>query len=319
MTSTPGMALSSGEEVVGRTVEMTEAGIAVTFPPGWRLWSPGQPDEVLLVASEVPKRQACQVFPPEEFASTSEAADVLFGDPHPSIEILERAVVDLPAGDAVRVFWKYEVAPDEPRYTFYDYYVGTPTGVMSLSCTGEEPPADRWLDIVASIEPLEVGDSASETFDSRVVVPDPGFALDLPAEWLVKAWPEWQSVVLGGDFVLRAQTAMGGPTDSDCWIENATGSPNSTDVRSIDDWRETLIASAEAQQQRATEPVVTDVVLPSGGAVRADWRRFNGMPATAWAFEDDMRRVVLFCRSQEPPPDRWRAIAQSFEFLPAAE
>ena len=68
-----------------------------------------------------------------------------------------------------------------------------------------------------------------------------------------------------------------------------------------------------------SQPSVTDVDLPSGPGIRADWADWGGVPATAWVFRVADRAAVLFCHAAEPPADAWRSIAETFEFLPTEE
>jgi len=303
---------SVSRELASQLVEIPEAGIAVTFPVGWRIWSalPSE-GEAFVQASNVPMRQVCRIFPTEKFATPETAADDVFGRPQPGIEILERVALSVPVGEAIRLSWRYMGAPSG----FYDYYVAVPRGVVTVSCSGSEAPPDRWLDIVESIEALPVDAPATGSFDPRVEVPDHGFAIDFPVEWLVTAWP-WSGTPgpVGGDAVLRAQSA------AECWIFDDMGLPRLSDVESIEDWLEQLIEEIRARRLRAG-PMVTEVALPSGTSARVDWEwKKNGeLPTSAWALSDGEKSVLLLCRSEQPPEDRWQSIAETFELLPAEE
>jgi hypothetical protein len=311
---------STCEQAVRRTVEVPGTGFAVTLPSAWRIWSPQGPDEHVVTAGDVRTGQSCDFSLVEDAVTAQAAADetVETLKAHRDIEVVERTVVTVPAGDAVRVSYRYTSSPDEPRFVYHVYYLAGPDGVGSVSCMSAEPPADCWLSIVESIEPLPSGGLASAPFDPRVEVPEHGFGVDFPAEWLVRA-SEGPGPLLGGDPVLRAVTATGGPASADCTIEDDTGLPSLSGVDSLAGWQEVFTAYAIAQEQRASVPVVTEVALPSGRSVQADWPRRNGMPATAWVFLDGDRRVALFCRSEEPPDDRWRSIAETFAFLTEEE
>ncbi len=96
--------------------------------------------------------------------------------------------------------------------------------------------------------------------------------MDFGAEWLVRSWPG-PGPVLGGRLVLRAVTLAqeDGSGGRECLIEDDTALLSLSDVASLDDWRDTLVSTAEAQARRTSEPVVTQVGLPSGHTVRADW------------------------------------------------
>ena len=145
-------------------------------------------------------------------------------------------------------------------------------------------------------------------------VPNHGFAIDFPAEWLV-GWMS-QGPAFGGDLVLRAQSIT--EDGADCQIEDGWGLRGLSDVDSMDEWIEVLIGVVAARG-RTTEPAVIQVDLPSGRNVRVDWRRWRGTPLTAWAFFDGDRRLLLHCRSDEPPADHWLSIAETFEFLPGSD
>ncbi|MEX1336061.1 MAG: hypothetical protein AB1Z66_12250, partial [Candidatus Limnocylindrales bacterium] len=116
--------------------------------------------------------------------------------------------------------------------------------------------------------------------------------------------------------VLRAVTAEGRPADAECMVEDATGVAGLPDADEPAEWQAVFLESAGALQQKTSVPDVTAVDLASGPAVLADWKRWWGMPATAWVFLDGEHRIVLFCRADAPPDDRWRSIAETFRFLP---
>jgi len=298
---------SAEQEAGDRTVEVSGTGASVTLPAGWRLWSVETESGIDIWATHIPLRQMCRIFSIEGMASPEEAAEDDWGDVHPDVEILERAGMDLPVGDAVRVFWRYKGAPSG----FSDYYVAVPLGVALVSCVGHEQPEDHWLHIVESIEALPEGGLPPITFDPRVEVPDPGFAVAFPSHWLVRPQQGMPGPVLGGGTVLRAVTlAEKGGTDAyECWIEDGTGLPGFSDPTEMPDRLEARLGPATEQ------PVVTDKDSTIGPGARFDGE-WNGQLASAWPFTDGDRRIVLFCRSDVPPDDRWASIAETFEFLP---
>lgn len=65
----------------------------------------------------------------------------------------------------------------------------------------------------------------------------------------------------------------------------------------------------------AVDPVVVD--LPSGKALRADSALADGTDYTAYMLVGPESVFVLNCWGPEAPADRWRHIAETFEFLPS--
>jgi hypothetical protein len=311
---------ASDEDVVMRTSEIPGSGFTVTLSAAWRTWHAREAGNLAeLWATDMAGRQICRFSLLEDVASAEGAAHetVEAVEAHPQQEVVERTYLNVPAGNAIRVGYRSKDAPDDARFVLNEYYLTVPKGVVSVYCAGDEPPADRWLSIIEAIAPLLAEARPSVPFDPRVEVPEHGLAVDFPAEWLVRSWPG-PGPVLGGSLVLRAVT-LAQEGGYECLIEDDTALPSLPDVASLDEWRDTLISIAGAQERRTSEPVVTQVGLPSGPTVRADWERWSGMPATAWIFADGDRHAALLCRSDDPPDDRWRAIAESFEFLPAEE
>jgi hypothetical protein len=318
------VAQPSPAEAEARTTQIPGTDVAVTLPTDWRIWVSSGPDGSAMVINDVLARQQCAFRLAEGFSSASAAVDDLLNtlarhDP----TIIEQRSFEVPVGEAEYVAYRYGAVPDEPRYAWYEYYVTVPSGVISVACSADEPPPDRWGSIIDSMHILEATPGPSPVFDPRVEVPAHGLAIEFPPEWLVGTWPDWRGVVLGGDFVLRAVTQAG----AQCWLEDETGISRITSLDSLDDWR---AAFGEANDGRwaqrtpmapgrhATEPLVVAVDLPSGPGVRADWQDWGGMPATAWAFRSPDRAVVLFCRADDPPADAWLSIAETFEFVPEA-
>jgi hypothetical protein len=316
---------SASEETPTRTIGIPGTDLAVTLPAAWRIWparESGYPTEMW--ATDVAAGQICQFSRLEGGTSAERAAHetVQAMDAHPQMEVMERTFLNVPAGNAVRVAYGVKGAPDDPRFVLNEYYVTIPEGVLSVYCSGDDPPSDRWLHVVEAIASTPADPPTSAPFDPRVEVPERGFALDFPAAWLVRSW-SWPGPgpVLGGSVVLRAVTLADedGAGGYECLLEADATLPSRSDVPSPDEWRDTLISIAAAQERQASEPVATEVGLSSGRAIRVDWEQWQEMPATAWIFADSDRHAALLCRADEPPADRWLSIAESFEFLRAAE
>ena len=315
--------LWASTEAATRTAGIPGTDLAVTLPAGWRIWlaeGSGRPTEMW--ATDVATGQICQFSLLEGVTSAERAAHETMQavDAQPQHEVVERAFLNVPAGNAVRVAYRFKDAPDDPRFVLNEYYVTVPDGVLSVYCSGDDPPSDRWLHVVEAVASTTADPPTSAPFDPRVAVPQRGFAVDFPAEWLVRSWPG-PGPVLGGSVVLRAVTLADedGAGGYECLIEDDPTSPSLSDMASRDEWRDTLISIAGAQELRDSDPVVTEVSLSFGRAIRADWERSREMPATAWIFTDGDRRAALLCRSGEPPDDGWLSIAESFEFMPSEE
>jgi hypothetical protein len=320
-SATPG--LSAIEEAAMQVIEIPGSGVTVELPVGWRVWpAEGVAYPRGITATDMATRQLCTFSLVEGVASAERAAHqtVELVEAQPQQQVVERSFLDLPAGNAVRVAYRFKDAPDDPRFVLNEYYLTVPDGVVSAYCSGDEPPADRWLSVIETIAPLAAAPPLAAPFDPRVEVAAHGFAVDFPREWLVRSWPGL-GPVLGGTVVLRAVTLAheDGSGGHECLLEDDTGLLGPADVASLADWRDALGSTAGTPVRRTSEPVVTQVVLPSGPTVRAAWERWSGMPATAWIFTDGDRHAALLCRSVVPPDDRWRSIAESFEFLSVDE
>ena len=321
MMSAAAPGLSATEDETVRIDRDPGSGYTVELPVAWRIWpAEATVDAMGITATDVAGRQICHFSLMEDVASAERAANetVKLVEAQPQQEVVERTFLDLPAGNAVRVAYRLKDAPDDPRFVLNEYYLTVPDGVVSAHCSGDEPPDDRWLSVVEAITPLAAAPPLAAPFDPRVEVPEHGLAVDFGSEWLVRSWPGL-GPVLGGSVLLRAVTLAqeDGPGGHECLIEDDTALLSLSDVASLDDWQDTLVSTAGAQARRTSEPVMTQVGLPSGQTVRADWERWSGMPATAWVFAEGDRRAALLCRSNEPPADGWLSVAESFEFVPA--
>jgi hypothetical protein len=306
------------------TFQIPGAGVSMTLPADWRLWTSSDGGDQGAVISRVITRETCDIRLADDVATAQAAA----GDLVASLEkqhstIIERRSFEVPVGDAVYLSYRHAGLPDEPSLAWYEYRVTVPAGVLSVACTGADPPPDRWMSLIAS---LAAGPErpSSQGLGPRVEIPAYGIAMDFPSEWLVRSWPGWPGIVLGGDFLLRAQSTVAG---ADCWLEDDSRLPIAASQRSPGDWRETFADASAlgwgrgtplAPGRKPSEPKMTSLILPSGPALRADWSDWGGMPATAWVFQAPARAVVLFCRASEPPADAWRSMARTFTFTPAA-
>jgi hypothetical protein len=314
---------ASEEARAKRTTEIPGSGVGVTLPAEWRIWTfTDDRAHERILASDVPGRRTCAFNLLTDVPSAAAAADETIKALSRHKTEVQRTTHDVPAGTAVCVSYRYESFPDEARFVQHEYYLDVPTGVVSLTCWGDPPAADRWLSVIEAIAPLPADGAVVIPFDPRIEIPENGLAIAFGKEWEVASAAGWPGIVLGGDFVLRARTAG----SADCWLEDDTDVPSLADVNSPDGWRTAFIEAVGREQapftplspgRHVTEPTVADAGLASTNAVRVDWESWGIGSASAWIFLDGERRVVLFCQSEEPPKDRWRSIAETFEFLPA--
>jgi len=312
------------EDMVMRTTEVPGSGVGVTLPVEWRIWSfTDDRAREGIFANDVQGKRTCAFKLLTDVSSAVAMADETVHAVSRQ-SVVQQTTHDVPAGTAVHVSYRGESLPDEPWFVQHHYYLDVPRGVVSVGCYGDPPAVDRWLSIVEAIAPLPADGAAVTPFDPRVEVPENGLAVEFGAEWTVDSASRWRGGVLGGDFVFRARTVSA----ADCWMVDVTDVLSLLEVSSPDDWRTAFIEAVEQEQapfgpmspgRHVTEPTVADAGLSSANGVRLDWENWGGQPATAWVFLDGERRVVLFCRSEEPPDDDWLSIAETFEFLPSEE
>jgi len=294
------------QEPAESTIEIPGSGASLTFPAQWRLWSTPEAEGDLW-ATDFNRRQTCQASLMSGVDTPAAAADEYWGDARPDVEIHERIDLDLLTGDAVHVNWAYTEAPTG----FFDYYVAVPSGVAEISCYGLTDSGDGWRSVVESIASVPSDGMPTTTFDPRIAVPDHGFAIDFPAEWLVRPWATGEpSPILDGEMVLRAVSLIGaGRSDSyECWIEDGTGLSELSDPDAVQRRLQARLGTASLD----LEIEVGDI--PSRPANRVDGT-WNGQPASGWSFSEGESRLALICRSEVPPDDRWLSVAETFEAL----
>lgn len=315
---------SPPEEAQSRTARVPGTDVAVTLPASWRIWVSADPERDRMIISQLPARQTCYLRPVEGATSAEGAADDLLTSLEKQhIVVVDRQAFEAPVGEAVYLAYRYG-SLDLPRFASHVYYVTAPDGGVEVTCSAGEPPPDRWMSIIGSMEVVPSIAPTSGRSDPMVGLPEHGLAIEFPSEWLVETWPDWPGLVLGGDFLLRAFLPSLSLEPTDCWLEDESAEPGLTSANSIDDWRRVFSEANDGRwAQRTpmdsgrhpTEPSVTEVDLPSGPGIRADWADWGGTPATAWVFRETDRAAVLFCRAADPPADSWLSIAETFVFL----
>lgn len=182
-------------------------------------------------------------------------------------------------------------------------------------------------------------DSEAVGIGGRVEVPNAGYALTLPDDWTYLypsaadaetmlstaaelapelATPIEAALAAGVEFSLVAF----GEIDFELgFAENC----NVLDVEAQGVSLEMAVA-AEAAAARsfgellAVEPAITMLELPAGDAARIDYGlRLPDYEVvnSVYYFTDGAVFHVLTCTGSQRPPDSWRSIAETFEFLPA--
>lgn len=162
----PGAAAAkpSASEPSSQRIAITEAGLAVSFPPEWAVdvrtvpFSQGSvlpaPDvkASILVNAYLPgSLVGCRVSlwqgvdtTPEEFAEWQA------GLASPPLPV---TAASLPVGDAYRIDASAEIV-GEPDWAAY--VLGLRGDIVQLTCLGQDRPVDRWLSIAATIEVVPI-------------------------------------------------------------------------------------------------------------------------------------------------------------------
>lgn len=202
-----------------------------------------------------------------------------------------------------------------------------------------EPPPD----VLAATGPVVLG--------GRIELPEEGIALELPEGWVAAdlEHPDlasslqsstdsarWFAEALEGPFgeSLNDRAEAGDdvvalawlPEDGPYWLESCEVSLQDSTWGSVDELVETGAAFSESDPELRDDHAWTSVELPAGQAARHDfwWSSTNG--GTEYIFLDDGRQITLYCHHTRVSEadigadrDRWLAIAEAFEFLPAEE
>jgi hypothetical protein len=74
-----------------------------------------------------------------------------------------------------------------------------------------------------------------------------------------------------------------------------------------------------AARPKGETPESTYLDLPAGRSGRVDWALHGEDSYSGYSFTDGATSLRLVCLAKDPPADRWRSIAETFEFLPQGE
>ena len=168
----------------------------------------------------------------------------------------------------------------------------------------------------------------------RVERPEAGFAIAFPLDWeradTALADPEdwWDSEKVGDVDAYHAEVlAMGSlllaRKRSPFEHENCVLYDSTTLAAEPPVWTTLADAMSEVRAREA-DPDAIDVEhafldLPGGPALRIDTLWDDGWDESGFFLEDGERWFWLMCVARHAPDDRWRSIAETFEFLPGGE
>ena len=333
-----------GPQIGSGRVEWAEQGVTVAFPEDWIVREAGPEtadalegmewlrlDGVSALASTSPDREATCWLVADDPTARGESGSllrwlVLNAGASGGWSGLERAVVDLPAGPAVRT----RLRGDERVRTAYAYR--GPSAIYSLVCTAA-PAADLaepWLPVARSIAfQRDATDSeapAPVTRGGRIRRPSDGYALTLPEDWIVEdvdgATDAWLDDPLVPAEAAQRRTLL--------WAEDPSGaiSFRVTDItptaEDAGDWVSADDATAAFYRGIERHPNVvssaTEIVnLPAGRSGHNTSVHADGDVYDDFYLTDTSSWYRLRCAWSSDLPDVCRAVAESFEFLPREE
>lgn len=318
-------------------IEVTEAGIVVSFPADWdveiemdrsemRFDDPeAEPIEVLnIVWATTDGPTWCDlVRHGSQVLSLPRDAQSLA---HSVVEGKEDTVtsqfspVQLAVGEAYRVD-KHDSSTGETTTRFM---FDEGTSRFTLTCFTDEPGSYDFLAIARSLEILgkPLIDIPPEPIEpevdaGRVEVPEAGLALSLPEGWILEMDMETSDYRLpddadDGSSVTRTNVFSvypgGHAVCGHAIFEPMPMSP----MRHA--WETAIRISAV---EPAMTPELTEVQLPLGEAVRADYITFTERPASAYVFDLGGTRHVFDCWAETADRDAWHALVETFESLTA--
>ncbi len=254
----------------------------------------------------------------------------------PEVIDAEATFLELPAGPALRV--------DVRRWDGWDgsdFYLADGLRWYELDCGAETAPDDRWLSVAETFEFLPVEGMSrpvASPAPQRVERPEAGFALILPYGWqymdAAEADPhEWWDAEVVDDveayhesriadgLLLTARAYL--PTEpamQRCDLVDLTDLATMSPA-----WATLEDAEQDFRVWWRADPELTAfeadyVALPAGRVLSIDSHWQDDLVARDYVYTDGGRWFQLPCSTWgTQPEDRWLAIAETFELLPADE
>jgi len=174
-------------------------------------------------------------------------------------------------------------------------------GVSGASAVAAQSP---------SPSPADVG--------QRVEVPEAGFALTYPGDWQIRV--DSSSLDSGSHPVVTGRSS-GGDETCDVYLYGAcSGEPFEDCAVALDEFAARMVATYESYEDFEGSVEQTPIASAAEYAVRLDieWTA-DAAFGTFYVFTDGTVHDTVLCRGSERPDDRWLSIAETFEFLTAAE
>ncbi len=317
-------------------VELEEAGVAITYPPGWEVEMESEVreyqlpleymDQDSLELRTVPYQDlvrgrhpdfglrscALSVFEemPMSLARQAEETARRFSwEEDPQITTIP---VDLSVGDAVRVDFE---SGDQPRAQ----YVFDANGRrFTLDCGALLRADDDWLAIADSIETLDEGPTDEAPTDEaptgrRVEIPAAAAALSYPSDWTIEREDEVAELKLPADYAWAA------PLMKRQHLRASSGSLAGCLVYAydaaipLDELVDLQVSRLDAPDEGWTAAAET-VRLPAGDAFRLDVvNEADGVYYTSYFVEASGSHLELLCLDEARADDDWLSLANSIE------
>lgn len=223
------------ESTPAQRIELEDVGIAITFPPGWRVeresevsqyqLPPEYMDPETFEIRTVTHQDLVRGSPPSGHGLSYCSLDVFEEMPMSPAQQAEVTVrrmsweedpqvvtipVELSVGDGVRVDFEFG------QGAYSEYAFDANGRRFSLTCTAAIRPEDDWSRIVEAIELLDAAPPDEAAVGQRVEIPATAVALTFPSGWDV----EWQEEE--GAIELPAEYAGAGPLLKRQWLRSVT-------------------------------------------------------------------------------------------------
>ncbi len=330
-----------GIEIESGYVELPKQGYAITLPRDWvvedisdveapfgeTLEAGVEPD--LLAASE-DRSQTAYIMTADDgeevgprFVAFGMAAGMRI---EPGVSDVEYEAVETTAGEIYRIDAVLNGTRDEPRDVPAEVsvYLSTQDDIayQLLFFYAEDPPADRWLGIVETLEYLDVDAPAGTAVPARRM-PEPllpgesDFDIDFPDHWDIEALGahEWPRIWAPLDWrVTPLYTAHQADSNGRCMVydfsEMAARLGASVTIEATAD------RFAEAYQD---DPVFGDVELemvelPAGSAAHLSAVDLPGWSYDSYYFNRGDTWIAMECRSPRDVSVVWLSFARTFDW-----